>query len=163
MKDLVFNQPRCCCRYGSKLSSGEWMTPFQMEILPLDLVYVWLSVCGDTGQTNLQEDRWDDTIHLTLIKAWAGRVKWTRVVNESYSSECICVCPLIVLRQVSDLVLIDPIPEDVFEEDQWKEYWWVYRRIQGHRKDGGGEKGREAGAEDESKDEKLERCLRNRN
>ncbi|XP_034084782.1 uncharacterized protein si:dkey-122a22.2 [Gymnodraco acuticeps] len=26
--------------------------------------------------------------------------------------------------QVSDLVLIDPIPEDVFEDDQWKEYWW---------------------------------------
>ncbi|XP_028986088.1 uncharacterized protein si:dkey-122a22.2 isoform X2 [Betta splendens] len=25
--------------------------------------------------------------------------------------------------QVSDLVLIDPIPEDIFEEDQWKEYW----------------------------------------
>ncbi|XP_032373756.1 uncharacterized protein si:dkey-122a22.2 isoform X1 [Etheostoma spectabile] len=25
--------------------------------------------------------------------------------------------------QVSDLVLIDPIPEDVFEDDQWKEYW----------------------------------------
>ncbi|XP_030225982.1 uncharacterized protein si:dkey-122a22.2 [Gadus morhua] len=25
---------------------------------------------------------------------------------------------------VSDLVLIDPIPEDVFEEDQWKEYWY---------------------------------------
>ncbi|PWA32396.1 hypothetical protein CCH79_00012005 [Gambusia affinis] len=25
--------------------------------------------------------------------------------------------------QVSDLVLIDPIPEDVFEEDQWREYW----------------------------------------
>lgn len=32
-------------------------------------------------------------------------------------------CPPRVLRQVSDLVLIDPIPEDVFEEDQWKEYW----------------------------------------
>eukprot|EP00064_Thunnus_orientalis_P001415 superscaffoldBa00000096_g1418 len=27
-------------------------------------------------------------------------------------------------RQVSDLVLIDPIPEDIFEEDQWKEYWY---------------------------------------
>ncbi|XP_071325701.1 uncharacterized protein [Trachinotus anak] len=26
--------------------------------------------------------------------------------------------------QVSDLVLIDPIPEDVFEEDQWNEYWY---------------------------------------
>ncbi|XP_047454274.1 uncharacterized protein si:dkey-122a22.2 [Mugil cephalus] len=26
--------------------------------------------------------------------------------------------------QVSNLVLIDPIPEDVFEEDQWKEYWY---------------------------------------
>ncbi|XP_030014356.1 uncharacterized protein LOC115435885 isoform X2 [Sphaeramia orbicularis] len=26
--------------------------------------------------------------------------------------------------QVSDLVLIDPIPEDVFEEDQWREYWY---------------------------------------
>lgn len=26
--------------------------------------------------------------------------------------------------QVSDLVLIDPIPEDVFEEDQWQEYWY---------------------------------------
>lgn len=26
--------------------------------------------------------------------------------------------------QVSDLVLIDPIPEDIFEEDQWKEYWY---------------------------------------
>ncbi|XP_068180781.1 uncharacterized protein si:dkey-122a22.2 isoform X1 [Antennarius striatus] len=26
--------------------------------------------------------------------------------------------------QVSDLVLIDPIPEDVFEEDQWKDYWY---------------------------------------
>lgn len=37
----------------------------------------------------------------------------------------VCVCPLVVLRQVSDLVLIDPIPEDIFEEDKWKEYWWV--------------------------------------
>ncbi|XP_030249358.1 uncharacterized protein LOC115567177 [Sparus aurata] len=26
--------------------------------------------------------------------------------------------------QVSDLVLIDPIPEDLFEEDQWKKYWY---------------------------------------
>lgn len=26
--------------------------------------------------------------------------------------------------QVSDLVLIDPIPEDIFEENQWKEYWY---------------------------------------
>ncbi|KAM6910595.1 uncharacterized protein FYW49_012539 [Xenentodon cancila] len=26
--------------------------------------------------------------------------------------------------QVSDLVLIDPIPEDVFEDDQWNEYWY---------------------------------------
>lgn len=26
--------------------------------------------------------------------------------------------------QVSDLVLIDPIPEDIFEEDLWKEYWY---------------------------------------
>ncbi|XP_062255597.1 uncharacterized protein si:dkey-122a22.2 [Platichthys flesus] len=26
--------------------------------------------------------------------------------------------------QVSDLVLIDPIPEDIFEEDQWKQYWY---------------------------------------
>ncbi|KAK2844151.1 hypothetical protein Q5P01_010810 [Channa striata] len=26
--------------------------------------------------------------------------------------------------QVSDLVLIDPIPEDIFEEDQWNEYWY---------------------------------------
>ncbi|XP_054639249.1 uncharacterized protein si:dkey-122a22.2 [Dunckerocampus dactyliophorus] len=25
--------------------------------------------------------------------------------------------------QVTDLVLIDPIPEDLFEEEQWKEYW----------------------------------------
>lgn len=32
-------------------------------------------------------------------------------------------CPLCVLRQVSDLVLIDPIPEDIFEEELWKEYW----------------------------------------
>uniref|UniRef100_H3CS04 Si:dkey-122a22.2 n=1 Tax=Tetraodon nigroviridis TaxID=99883 RepID=H3CS04_TETNG len=27
--------------------------------------------------------------------------------------------------QVSDLVLIDPIPEDVFEEERWKEYWYT--------------------------------------
>ncbi|KAM6995595.1 uncharacterized protein LKV04_007774 [Tautogolabrus adspersus] len=26
--------------------------------------------------------------------------------------------------QVSDLVLIDPIPEDLFEEDEWKDYWY---------------------------------------
>ncbi|KAK7886497.1 hypothetical protein WMY93_026118 [Mugilogobius chulae] len=26
--------------------------------------------------------------------------------------------------QVSDLVIIDPIPEDVFEEELWKEYWY---------------------------------------
>ncbi|XP_012728320.2 uncharacterized protein si:dkey-122a22.2 [Fundulus heteroclitus] len=26
--------------------------------------------------------------------------------------------------QVSDLVLIDPIPEDIFQEEQWKEYWY---------------------------------------
>ncbi|KAM4580084.1 uncharacterized protein PAE49_005097 [Odontesthes bonariensis] len=26
--------------------------------------------------------------------------------------------------QVSDLVLIDPIPEYIFEEDQWNEYWY---------------------------------------
>ncbi|XP_029928533.1 uncharacterized protein LOC115373992 isoform X2 [Myripristis murdjan] len=26
--------------------------------------------------------------------------------------------------QVSDLVLINPIPDDIFEEDQWKEYWY---------------------------------------
>ncbi|XP_061632991.1 uncharacterized protein si:dkey-122a22.2 [Phyllopteryx taeniolatus] len=25
---------------------------------------------------------------------------------------------------VTDLVLIDPIPEDIFEEEQWKEYWY---------------------------------------
>lgn len=49
------------------------MTPFQMEILPLDLVYVWSSVCGN-------EDRLDDAIHLTLVMARAGRIKWTSVV-----------------------------------------------------------------------------------
>ncbi|XP_028834920.1 uncharacterized protein LOC114789748 isoform X2 [Denticeps clupeoides] len=27
--------------------------------------------------------------------------------------------------QVSDLVLIDPIPEDVFEEEQWQQYWYT--------------------------------------
>lgn len=32
-------------------------------------------------------------------------------------------CPLCVLRHVSDLVLIDPIPEDIFEEELWTEYW----------------------------------------
>ncbi len=112
-----------------------------MEILPLDLVYVWSSVCGKRGQTSLQTDRRDDNIHLALITAQAGRVKWTRVVNESYFIwvRCMCVwvsvCPLCVLRQVSDLVLIDPIPEDVFEEDQWKEYWWVHSCFQGHGKD----------------------------
>ncbi|XP_058504125.1 uncharacterized protein si:dkey-122a22.2 [Solea solea] len=26
--------------------------------------------------------------------------------------------------QVTDLVLIDPLPEDIFEEEQWKEYWY---------------------------------------
>ncbi|XP_028325718.1 uncharacterized protein LOC114477553 isoform X3 [Gouania willdenowi] len=26
--------------------------------------------------------------------------------------------------QVSDLVLIDPIPEDIFEEDTWNKYWY---------------------------------------
>ncbi|XP_057690197.1 uncharacterized protein si:dkey-122a22.2 [Corythoichthys intestinalis] len=26
--------------------------------------------------------------------------------------------------QVTDLVLIDPIPEDIFKEEQWKEYWY---------------------------------------
>ncbi|KAM8871215.1 uncharacterized protein AB9W97_017639 [Spinachia spinachia] len=26
--------------------------------------------------------------------------------------------------QVSDLVLIDPIPEDVFEDEQWRQYWY---------------------------------------
>jgi hypothetical protein len=31
--------------------------------------------------------------------------------------------PSPLLRQVSDLVLIDPIPEDIFEEDQWQKYW----------------------------------------
>ncbi|CAF98061.1 unnamed protein product [Tetraodon nigroviridis] len=30
--------------------------------------------------------------------------------------------------QVSDLVLIDPIPEDVFEEERWKEYWAAEKR-----------------------------------
>ncbi|XP_056619476.1 uncharacterized protein si:dkey-122a22.2 [Triplophysa dalaica] len=28
--------------------------------------------------------------------------------------------------QVSDLVLIDPIPEDVFEEEKWKQYWYSH-------------------------------------
>lgn len=83
---------------------------------------MWSSFCGGRGQTKLQKDRRDDNIHLTLITAWAGRVKWTRVVNASYFIR-VSVCPLFVLRQVSDLVLIDPIPEDAFEEDQWKEYW----------------------------------------
>lgn len=50
------------------------MTPFQMEILPVDVVYVWSSACGDKGQTNLQKDRPDDSIHLTLIMAQVGRV-----------------------------------------------------------------------------------------
>lgn len=33
------------------------------------------------------------------------------------------MCVLFVVSQVTDLVLIDPIPEDIFEEEQWKEYW----------------------------------------
>nr|XP_055067065.1 uncharacterized protein si:dkey-122a22.2 isoform X1 [Misgurnus anguillicaudatus] len=28
--------------------------------------------------------------------------------------------------QVSDLVLIDPIPEDVFEEEKWQQYWYSH-------------------------------------
>ncbi|KAI3361455.1 hypothetical protein L3Q82_013618 [Scortum barcoo] len=31
--------------------------------------------------------------------------------------------------QVSDLVLIDPIPEDIFEEDQWKEYCLLFNMM----------------------------------
>ncbi|KAI1894121.1 hypothetical protein AGOR_G00112560 [Albula goreensis] len=27
--------------------------------------------------------------------------------------------------EVSDLVLIDPIPDDLFEEDQWRQYWYM--------------------------------------
>ncbi|KAJ8394673.1 hypothetical protein AAFF_G00044760 [Aldrovandia affinis] len=27
--------------------------------------------------------------------------------------------------EVSDLVLIDPIPEDLFEEEQWRQYWYT--------------------------------------
>lgn len=106
--------------------------------------HVWSSFCGGRGQTNLQKDRRDDNIHLTLITAWAGRVKWTRVVNASYFTR-VSVCPLFVLRQVSDLVLIDPIPEDVFEEDLWKEYWWVYSCFQGLRKDRTGKREEKGG------------------
>lgn len=32
----------------------------------------------------------------------------------------LCLC---LSRQVSDLVLISPIPEDVFEEEMWRQYW----------------------------------------
>lgn len=80
-----------------------------------------------------------------VICLWGHRTdkctgRWTRMTHPSHShyslgqegevestsltsSQCVCVCPLFVLRQVSDLVLIEPIPEDIFEEDQWKEYW----------------------------------------
>lgn len=30
---------------------------------------------------------------------------------------------LCLFREVSDLVLIDPIPEDVFEEEKWQQFW----------------------------------------
>lgn len=68
------------------------MTPFQMEILPRDLVYA----CGHLSVgTNLQEDKWDGAIHLTLITSQARRVKWTRVVNESFFIR-LCVCVLLL-------------------------------------------------------------------
>lgn len=70
-------------------------------------------------------------------------------------SVCVCVLPF-VLRQVSDLVLIDPIPEDIFEEDQWKEYWWVYSWIQGRRKDRSGV-GREMEEEEGRKEQRTKR------
>ncbi|XP_067305545.1 uncharacterized protein [Pseudorasbora parva] len=34
--------------------------------------------------------------------------------------------------QVSDLVLIDPIPEDVFEEEKWQQFWVHYPAKRGH-------------------------------
>lgn len=68
------------------------MTPFQMEILPRDLVYA----CGHLSVgTNLQEDKWDGAIHLKLITSQARRVKWTRVVNESFFIR-LCVCVLLL-------------------------------------------------------------------
>lgn len=68
------------------------MTPFQMEILPRDLVYA----CGHLSVgINLQEDKWDGAIHLTLITSQARRVKWTRVVNESFFIR-LCVCVLLL-------------------------------------------------------------------
>lgn len=57
-----------------------------------------------------------DIIHLSPYSLDQG--EWTETLTPSD-----CTCPLCVLRQVSDLVLIDPIPEDVFEEEQWKDYW----------------------------------------
>lgn len=54
------------------------------------------------------------------LRPFARRVKWTGVGDGSPTSSG---CPPCALRQVSDLVLIDPIPEAAFEEDQWKEYW----------------------------------------
>lgn len=74
----------------------------------------------------------------------------------SLTSTELSVCPLCVLRQVSDLVLIDPIPEDIFEENQWKEYWWVYICFQEVSKGHDWEKGREEEECGKSRGEKIE-------
>lgn len=65
------------------------------------------------------DQRATSSISIRLVTAWAGGGGWTKTVNEPRFT----ARPLCVLRQVSDLVLIDPIPEDIFEEELWKEYW----------------------------------------
>lgn len=68
------------------------MIPFQMEILPLGLLYVWSSVCGHRGQWSLQKDKRDDDIRFALITAQTGRVKWTRSQWVLlHRSVCVCV------------------------------------------------------------------------
>lgn len=84
-------------------------------------VCVWSSVCGDKSPG--RQMRWCHPSQAHYFPGQEGKVdkssQWV-VLHPT-----VCVCPLVVLRQVSDLVLIDPIPEDIFEEDKWKEYWWV--------------------------------------
>lgn len=76
-----------------------------------------LSPDGTNARSAGQRTDQRATSSIRVLVAWT-RGEWTKTVTSSD-----CTCPLCVLRQVSDLVLIDPIPEDVFEEEQWKDYW----------------------------------------
>ncbi|XP_023835835.1 uncharacterized protein si:dkey-122a22.2 isoform X2 [Salvelinus sp. IW2-2015] len=124
--------------YASLQREGQLLLPEDGEIIDIGLGQKMHLMCKGQGQpvvildapTGMSSDIWfhvqENVALLTKVCTYdrVGLGFSKRVLqNESTGTEKVWGMST-TGQQVSDLVLIDPIPEDIFEVDQWQKYWY---------------------------------------